>query len=661
MTVKEIEENHIATKEELHNNMLELGLIEYQRCKLCGIEKQIDEDKLSDFLYQYIDYVNEENKKEKIIITFNYVFNHKVFPSELNDNVYQASVKTINFFEYQDNQYFYWNSELKKSNEDNYLYFIDFLTSLLEHYQDLGDYQDYLKFLLKNYERELKITRSAVNQYQALKDRFQDYDYVKVLHQSDKIGYDDVFWCTQFIGCSEHPNDFSITLEEKMCLLLIIFHGIKNIYFNYSSLYQFEKSEQCFGWIDGLGTWLDFFKNHKDEISHERIYSKEYEYYISLENEINYFYRLKEQETYFFRRYISDYYLLEPLQLIYFEYLIKKDRYEDARNYLEYNPIFLYSNVIDNLKRDSNRFVDSMVDSILTDYSLAKKDLYTYYTDLDELFHDANYKKLYVTPMLHFLIDYYYLLKYEKKEKEMELLYSFLSIFDKGFDLEDFFTQCKYERLLLKLTNDKVEDMDQIDEAVNNISNKIDKFHLVDDFDQEKVRKRYPRINFDNLGSQVQRYIATGDTILMVFDDSNHIDFDYSSAVIEWSKAVELETYNKLTKQILNHEDEIKRQISDDKFKLGDTIGVFDAIHKRKVKDGRNLSQFLFDEYYSEMYSVTNEQYNDLMTNILKIYGTRNDSAHKYKSISFDRAKECHDIILSAKMILEMLSKLEKK
>ncbi len=34
---------------------------------------------------------------------------------------------------------------------------------------------------------------------------------------------------------------------------------------------------------------------------------------------------------------------------------------------------------------------------------------------------------------------------------------------------------------------------------------------------------------------------------MLVFNDSNNIDFDYSSAVIEWSKAVELEAWEKLT------------------------------------------------------------------------------------------------------------------
>ena len=47
--------------------------------------------------------------------------------------------------------------------------------------------------------------------------------------------------------------------------------------------------------------------------------------------------------------------------------------------------------------------------------------------------------------------------------------------------------------------------------------------------------------------------------------------------------------------------------------------------------------------------------------NILKIYETRNNSAHKDSSINFKDAKNCQSIILSAKKILEILSKLEKK
>ena len=146
---------------------------------------------------------------------------------------------------------------------------------------------------------------------------------------------------------------------------------------------------------------------------------------------------------------------------------------------------------------------------------------------------------------------------------------------------------------------------------------------------------------------------------MLIFDDKNNID--YSSAVIEWCKAVELETYYKLTSKIKRYEDEINRELDGKTFEFRSTIGVFNTIEKIQMRDGRTMRQFLFDEYYSKFYEWNLEKYNDLIDNILKIYETRNNSAHKDRSINFKDAKCCQSIILSAEKILEILSKLEKK
>jgi hypothetical protein len=43
------------------------------------------------------------------------------------------------------------------------------------------------------------------------------------------------------------------------------------------------------------------------------------------------------------------------------------------------------------------------------------------------------------------------------------------------------------------------------------------------------------------------------------------------------------------------------------------------------------------------------------------IHDTRNNSAHKEKSIEYKKAEECKEKILKSNMILEILSKLEEK
>lgn len=679
----EIENKHILTRQELHDLMISYNS-----------KNKLNEEKLSKAIYELIDGTYSYNV-ENIEITM-YFREHKLL-----------------LFELSNGNYIYWIEDNSKSEEDNYTNKVEFLECLLSNYKDdlsgydlnrlLNQAKSDLKFVRKNSEIAEEISKDPIVR---LKQSFKSYDYVKILKNYRSIGYYDVITCKEYFEKSEdNQNDFNLTVDEKVCLCFIILYGLKNIYFYSSKLYKYSLVEydDC---IKNINVYLDFIEKNKDNVSNKEIHDKENDYYtyIILKNVINQFYLKQDEEIYIIREYIKGQFLREPIQLIYFEYLINNKKYEEARKYITESPIYLYSyfdnylNIIDKYKEsDKEISVDeivsevseSFIKDVVEDYKMNKYDTTFCEATINDILSDNDYKNYFVIPVLPFIINYIYLLKAENREEQVNCLYSFLKIFEKGFGIENFFMKFEYELLVSKLTklkNEKFLNRDDdnvdVDNIIEEIAKNIDKANLVDKHDIDKVETMYPYINFKNLNYKVKEYIATGDTIMLIFDDKNNIDFDYSSAVIEWCKAVELEAWEKLTNILQkidkNYRENICNQINPYKyikrqgkknlapnevvnFKFGTNIGTFDAIDIRFMNDGRTMRQFLFDEYYSKFYEWNLEKYNDLIDNILKIYGTRNNSAHKDNSINFKDAKNCQSIILSAKKILEILSKLEKK
>lgn len=659
MKKRDIIEKHILNRKELHDYMLKIGLERIASMYDC----EVDKDELSKLIYEYIDYIKKESKEKKEVLYFDL----KIRKSEFFENVfYQESFKYIYFFEYENDKFIYWTHFPEKGVEKYYLDNIEFLTCLTDNFDNLNGYEDFLKFLLKNNINQLEMYQENKNQYKKLLESYKKYDYVKVLSDRIIIDENDLKLCTQILGLSESTKELELTVEERMCLLLIIFYAIKNIYFNYSDLRKFDMREMYYGYVEQLAFWLELFISCKDKIKVRKIYSKKYDSYIDLKDEMSNFLSVCEHDYYLIRRYRELDYLKEPLQLIYFEYLINNGMYKEARNYIDTNQIYLYEQIeliFRIAKVQKRNATDELISNAIKDYVLKVDDLFfnDHNRDLYEVFANEEYVNLYVKPSLHFIINYIYLLKEENREEDVEALYSFIKVFDKGFGIEEFLIKFEYERLIKKLNLLKVDNDGDIDSAINNISDIIYESNLIDRYDIEKIKNVYPHINFDNLDERVKKYVATGDTIVLLFDKSKNPNFDYSSAVIEWSKAVELESYNKLTSKIQKHSNDINKDIIGSPFKFKDTIGTFEKINERKMKDGRTLTSYLYDEYYKNIYDLDLNTYNILIKSIISIKETRNDSAHKHKSISFVKAKECQNIILSARKILEILSKLNKK
>ena len=671
----EIEKEHMLTRDGLHDLMISFN---------AKSKKQIDRDKLSKAIYDFIDDLTDENTK--VMRSSNNI--------EVEMYIQKYFISAL-IFKYTNGNYIYWIKDVNNSDEVNYSNKVEFLKCLLDNYKNFNE--DKLNEQLKRAKSDLdyiiksnEVIEANKDPIGILKKSFRNYDYVKILKNYLAIGYYDVISCKEYLEKSEDiQNDFNLTIDEKMCLYLIILYGLKNIYFYYSKLYKYslKKYNDC---IENMDIFINLIEENKNKVSKEKIYSKEENYYeyIILENILSQFELQHNKDSeYIIRRYINGEYLKEPLQLIYFDYLISNNKFKEARKYINENSIYLYLNLEKTISIEVNtdEIVNSLIHEVVDDYKMRKYDTTFCDVTLNDLLLDEEYKNKYVIPVLKFIINYLYLLKSEGKENQVDCLYSFLKIFEKGFGIEDFFVKFNYELLFSKLKKinklDEDADIDNIDSVIDEMSNTIEEANLIDKRDIEKVEKMYPHINFKNLDFKVRNYIATGDTIMLVFNDSNNIDFDYSSAVIEWSKAVELEAWEKLINidKVKKNAQKIRNEIDPNKyikrekdkrdlkpdevtnFKFKSNIGTFDAIEIRFMKDGRKMRKYLYDEYYSELYYFDEITYNELIDNILLVYDPRNKSAHKDNTIDLDEAKACQTVVVAANKILEVLSNLKRK
>lgn len=359
--------------------------------------------------------------------------------------------------------------------------------------------------------------------------------------------------------------------------------------------------------------------------------------------------------------------------IIIFENAIEVKQFEEAKKIYEMNlPLFSF------FKEESENSKEKwfMIAKLLFDINinplllLGSDNSFSYsYDVIDKIYIDPQIKRN-IKVMLKFYMSCYYYFKHFKDIENANKVYEFLLYFRRGYDIDDFIIKCKYIKMAedicnLKIDNDKKNDNDKkIDEAVEFINNKITEMNIINKFDIDDVKELYPHIKFDNLDQRVKTYIATGDKIINTFDNDKSTKFDYSSAVIEWSKAVELEINNKFISKISKYKYDIEkysRQINPNKdgnFVLDTknaTIGLFYAIKKYKLQD------HLYDEYFKKLYTFDKETYNELCQYIRDICETRNDSAHKEKPINVVTATECKDKILKVNKILEILSELEKR
>lgn len=223
---------------------------------------------------------------------------------------------------------------------------------------------------------------------------------------------------------------------------------------------------------------------------------------------------------------------------------------------------------------------------------------------------------------------------------------------------------------------DNIDNIEEVDTAINELEKLIDNMKLVNKFDIDDVETNYNNINFSNFKKENREYvkkcIATGDKIMNTFSTT---DIDFSNVVVEWSKAVETEVDEKLfANEIISYND---KNLIEQNFKRTDytgkevhfrlkktryiTVGIFNDMEKYTNNGNQNLLKYLYERYFSRYYKLDEEKYKKLCQYLKTISKPRNESAHKGKTIDKSTAMECKEKILASEKILEILSKLERR
>ena len=642
------EKNCIVTKEELVDILYQLNndrRSRYQKIK--------SKSEISDVIDYIVSLEEEDNKIYKYQDLIDLISQGRI-NKDYNGLDFSINFQNVYFFKLDDDKYIYLYPNINLKSVETEKDMISQLDYVINNHLYPKKYEDYLFFLKKQSEEDINMQKE---QEKTVKEEFKEYDYIKIISDNfkyDDIGIKDIKKCINYIGYDSNIKKI-LTLNEEVSLYLIVLFGVRNIYLNTSSYYKERYRKYINSIIENLERYIEYIKDNKKKIVNETKYSFNHDCYLNLyeylNNSINYDpdYKIIEGKTFTC--------LSKSLKLILFEYYISNCKYEKAKEIYE-NSIKYYLKLADRIPYNS-----------LFKFWLVDLDIFEVeeINDSYDFFEKHKLKPLIkrnIEILLRFYICAYYYYKHIKDDENADNVYKFLLYFRKGFGIEDFIVKLKYYKMADELLKIKTDNLDDIDKTVEEINNKIKELIKVDQFDVENVALDYVNINFDNLDKRVKRYIATGDKIVRTFDNQNE-EFDYSCAVIEWSKAVELEINNKFMSKISYEKKRAIEEYSKEKnpnqkfdFRLDTknaTIGFYDAIQKY------NLQDYLYDNYFSNMYTFDKKTYNKLCQYMRDIHETRNDSAHKEKSIKYETAQECKDKIVKSNMILEIMSKLEEK
>lgn len=563
----------------------------------------------------------------------------------------------------------------EKNVESEIRFVISQLDLILNNKLNEGNKNNWLRETRSEY---VNILNKYIEQNKTITEKLKEYDYIKIISDNNKyynINITDIEKCLEFLKENEQYN--YLTIDEEIILKLIIIYGIRNIYYNNTDYYKEQYSESINKVIKNLESYILFIETNSRNVKDMYLYSNNYDASINLfeylnrekvygkmlikDDQTNYFTNkdiiIELKEVSFFNRWSVIYQnefiiLIKNLRYIYFDYCVSNNFFEKAKEVFKKDlELFKYF-------KDNNCNAEDMYKEVLNNTE-------------NKLIEFKRYMKL----ILKYYISCYNYFKHFSDINNANKAFDFLQFFKNGYDIEDFIIKCKYIKMSEDVNNIKLENIDDIDEVektINNINEKITKMNLVNLFDIDDVIKTYSNINFENFRlenrERIKTYIATGDKIMNSFNNDYNDNFDYSSAVIEWSKAVELEINEKLI-SVLTENDKYKienysKEINQDNLfrsshpfilNLKDaTIGTFDAIKKYK------LQNYLYNEFFSKIYIFDKETYNNLCNYLVEIVTPRNNSAHKDNPINLVTAIDCKEKILTANKILEILSKLER-
>lgn len=638
-------------------------------------EKNIDKDTKSssltkDEINSAIDIIVENEDKNNEIYSF---FDVSLWDNFLHKILMEKNISkdfgNLRFFNVNTDKYIF----LKPIENENDIKILDYI---LNQNLNEGKKDNCLRKKRKEY---IDIFMKKREQNKTIEEKFREYDCIKVICDNEKynnIGISDFKKCLEFL--KEHEDHNYLSVDDQIMLKLIILYGIRNIYLNTTEYYQYPHREDLNDVMKNLGDYISYILQNNQNVKDEFILSLNDEYsfnlyeflhnenkdidmsvyedgFLTTKNIVVSLDKISLYNGWSLLYFNSFSILVRYLTYINFDYYISENNYDEAKK--------IYETDLDLFKYFKNQKYN--IEDMINEVKLNTND-------------STSKCKRNIKVILKFYISCYYYFKHFKDETNADKVYEFLLYFKDGYNIEDFILKCRYIKMAEELNGNKTNDINNIEEvnnAINKLNERISSMNLVNQFDIDDVVDMYNNIKFKNFNDanrdKVKKYIATGDKIMNTF---NAIDIDFSSAVIEWSKAVETEIDEKLfSNEIISYKDkeEIERKFIKTDFKGRElhfrlkrqqdiTVGIFNDMENYLYKN-INLSKYLYDKYFSQYYDLDAETYEKLCEYLKAISTPRNESAHKNNTINKKSASDCKDKILASEKILEILSKLEKK
>lgn len=613
---------------------------------------------------------------------------------ELDNVIISSEYKEINYFRIEDDKFIYFYSKPNIIKDFDYLEQIKYI---LTNNLNKNVNNDKLKYLQANYIKHL----NNIQKEESLDIRFKEFDYIKIVcennHYND-IGIKNIKECIDYLNYNN--SNIFLTIEEQIILRLIVLLGIKNIYLNNTEYYKDKCRERIIDInqvIELISENIKFIKENMHKITEEIIYSLNYQYALNLKDYCSRIFVYLENDYSVWNRNTSLYEKVDNefisfLRYICFDYYVSNKRFEDAKIVFKKDlPLFKY---LKSSSYSSEHMILELIDLVLEKtYKYGEKEEHRQYENLNNILSGKDKTLLYnyfyklsinqsiktnIKVLLKFYIDCYYYFKHFNDDENTNKIFELLLYFKDGYGIEDFIFKCKYMRMVEVLNGKKIENIgniEEVDNAINELESLIDDMKLINQFDIDDVENNYNNINFNNFKKENREYvkkcIATGDKIMNTF---NTIDIDFSNVVVEWSKAVETEIDEKLfSDEIIKYSEKciIEKNFRKVDFKGNEisfrlkrsndiTVGIFNDM-ENYTNGNDNLSDYLYNKYFSQYYILNEETYKNLCKYLKTISKPRNESAHKGKTIDKNIAMDCKEKILASEKILEILSKLEKK
>lgn len=638
---------------------------------------------------------NENNKifcvtKEEIML---YSLRNKSFNRDesLNNVIFSKEFKEVYYFKIEDNKYIFFYLKPNVEKDLGCLYQIEYI---LKNKLNNGINDNELKHYHAQFLEEINKFRKE----ETIDSKFKEYDYIQVICENgyyNEIGIKDVEKCRTFLNY--HKEHQFLTLEEQIALKLIILLGVKNIYLNNSGYYQAQYSLELNQIKEEINNFIFFIEENMKNVKEEIKYSFDYRYSLNLKEYCSRIFVYLKEGYSVWNRDISLYEKVDNefisfLRYISFDYYVTNKNFEEAHKIFEKElPLFKF------LKSSSYKSEHMIIEliylileknykynedeknkqiNLLADI-LSYKDNTNLYNYFSKLSFTTSIKRN-IKEVLKFYIDCYYYFVHFKDEENANKLYDFLTYFKEGYGIEDFILRCRYIKMAEILNDNKLENINKIEEvdiAINKLENLIDNMKLINQFDIEDVENNYDNIEFSNFKKENREYIkkciATGDKIMNTF---NTMDMDFSNVVVEWSKAVETAIDEKLfSNEVISYDDKhiIESSFTKIDFKGNElhfrlkkqkdiTVGIFNDM-ENYTNGKHNLTKYLYDNYFAQKYTLEEKIYVKLCKYLKTISTPRNESAHKGKTIDKSVAMDCKEKILASEKILEILSKLEKR